>query len=179
MDSKVVVALVSVSLGWTLSQLTEFLREKRKTKKIREAFDAELEDMAIKLENAVKKCTDYRDNLTSENSSLYVAPQPIKTIIFENYFHEVYTLFSKYERNSLTTLYGHVDHLNKRLESMDGTNTVEDFANLYSSILWAQACIHQFQVDRNVHISEVTTEVERVNLELMQYWNTLERKLSC
>ncbi|MDG3088469.1 hypothetical protein P7F88_21350 [Vibrio hannami] len=164
----VIVALVSVCLGWLLSQGTELVKSRRKVARIKKAILAELCDIKKYSDIAIEQCCEFRDSLGSNKYGVIV-PQPIKSVIFDEHYVSVYADFSSEERFALGIVYGHVENFNSILPKITEDNVITCFGDLYSASLWLQASINQFQLHPKVHISLDESEVTRINSELGKY----------
>ncbi|HCH2593799.1 TPA: hypothetical protein NKS49_004682 [Vibrio parahaemolyticus] len=164
----VIVALVSVCLGWLLSQGTELVKSRRKVARVKKAILAELCDIKKYSDIAIDQCCEFRDSLGSKKYGVIV-PQPIKSVVFDTHYVSVYADFSTEERFALGLIYGHVENFNSILPQITAENVITCFGDLYSASLWLQACINQFQSNPKAQIAEAPHEVTRINSELGKY----------
>jgi len=174
-DSKLVIAMVSISVGWLLAQLTEVWKSIYKTRKLKSALKAELSDILRKANGAKKYCLEFRDG-AKESTNGPITPQPIKTLIFDKFYHEMYTKFKPEERDAISTTYGHIENLNKLISEYKFENRFESYANMYSSTLWAIAWV-EAQLE-NSSTSLRKEKVQEVNEHIRQYAEEMERLFS-
>ncbi|MFC1507833.1 hypothetical protein ACFL5R_01175 [Pseudomonadota bacterium] len=172
MEEKVVVALTSVAVGWFLSQATEFVKSRKESNKIKRALMAELSDAMRCSGVAIETCEEFKDQLRSATYGVIV-PQPIRTHVFDKYYPEIYSEFNPQERFALQAIYNHIDNFNSTLPKISESNVITCFGDLFSSVLWLQASINQYQKDPKVLISEIVEEVDRVNTELNTYMGAI------
>ncbi|EOW9210751.1 hypothetical protein ACN25T_003537, partial [Vibrio cholerae] len=59
------------------------------------------------------------------------------------------------------------------LSSVSQETARNAFGDMYSALLWLQACINQYENDPTKQISDDIAEVERVNNELFNYLKSL------
>ena len=173
MDSKLAIALISVSVGWILSQATEVIKSHSKKRKLKKALFIEFTDLARGTEIVLELCHDFRDNSNGDKVRGVEVPQPIKTLVFDNYYHEIYAEFSEIERLSIKLIYGHVANFNDLLNKISQENLKYVFIDIYSATLWLQASINQYKLSSAILISEDTKEVERVNCAVQKFANEL------
>ncbi|EGZ6883245.1 hypothetical protein NM092_003674 [Vibrio cholerae] len=172
MEENVIVALISVGIGWLLAQLTDAIKKTHQQRAIKRALRAELSDIKRGAEAAIDLCINFKKHVNQIQYGV-IAPHSIKTHVFNNFYHTIYADFDQNERYAIATIYGHVEFFNIALSSVSQETARNAFGDMYSALLWLQACINQYENDPTKQISDDIAEVERVNNELFNYLKSL------
>lgn len=110
------VALISLCLGWGLAQLTEFIKNKSKIKKLKKAVSTELSDLEILLTE--RKSTAKNSALQYGQNGNYSCSlgAPISSPVLDAYYHEVAESFTDEQRYNIRVFRDHVRAYNSIVE---------------------------------------------------------------
>ncbi|EJG1189257.1 hypothetical protein ACEV8A_24815 [Vibrio parahaemolyticus] len=168
MEENVIVALISVGIGWLLAQLTDAIKKVHQQRTLKRALKAELSDIKRNADVAIELCVNFRENVSNTQYGV-ITPHSIKTHVFDNFYPTIYADFDPEERYAIAKIYGHVEFFNNALSSICQENVRNSFGDMFSALLWLQACINQYENDPKKQISDDNVEVERVNKEVLGY----------
>ncbi|MFP2769377.1 hypothetical protein [Oceanisphaera sp. KMM 10153] len=117
MDVKIVSALIGVSLGWLLSQLTDLTKDKRRKRKVVESIYTELSDVNAWLVRMLHQ-TKYSLQLIVLSQEVTSVPGRIHTFIFDEHFHEICMDLSRSARIGLTDTYDSIKTINELINQL-------------------------------------------------------------
>ncbi|MBE4368139.1 hypothetical protein [Vibrio parahaemolyticus] len=172
MEENVIVALISVGIGWALAQLSDIIKKANQQRSLKRALRAELSDIKRNVDVAVELCVNFRENVNNTQYGV-ITPHSIKTHVFDNFYPTIYADFNADERYAIAKIYGHVEYFNNALSSITQENVRNAFGDMYSALLWLQACIIQYENDPKKQVSDNDVEVKRVNDKLFNYLKSI------
>jgi hypothetical protein len=117
MDSKVLISLVSVALGWLLAQGTAIAKDWWAARKLRQGLLTELEDIQDQLRRVI--------HIHSRQLQVFAlqgieptASLPIQNMFFKQYYKEAFSHLKREQRLSYQLIHASLDHLNKKNEDL-------------------------------------------------------------
>lgn len=144
MGSDVIIALISVGLGWGLSQLTEVIKSNSKKKELKLALISEIKDISFFLDKSSFYCDEFVDELNRGESIFRLTPAKVKTLVYDNYYHEIYISYNQIERINISLIYSKVDEFNKAIENYNPNNCKREYVNIYRLILTIKEMTNHF-----------------------------------
>lgn len=113
---KAYISLISVCIGWSLSQLTDFFKNKRKKSKIENAVKSEISDVAVIIFDA--RNSALKSAITYGKKRIYAfnLSAKIDLPITEKYYTEIFSLFNECQRQNYRMLIKHLSMYNKAFE---------------------------------------------------------------
>jgi hypothetical protein len=113
MDTKVLISLVSVALGWALAQGTALAKDWLAARKLRAGLLTELEDIQAQLERVLMIHMRHLQIVTLKgmepSSSL-----PVHNMFFRQYFKEAFSFLNREQRLSYQLIHTSLENLNKK-----------------------------------------------------------------
>ncbi|ENM6584131.1 hypothetical protein D5E87_17800 [Vibrio parahaemolyticus] len=168
MNDKVIVALISVGVGWCLSQFTEIVRSKIRSRKLKSALGAELEDISFKLSKSREYCESFAKSLL-EGESFNFIPLKIKTLVHDKYYAELYASYNQPERIALSAIYGQLEHFNSLIDDFDPNHVEQQYMQMFQVIILTLGSIEQFFEDPNKQLGDVEGKMQKINNEIENY----------
>lgn len=168
MDNKVIVALVSVGVGWCLSQFTEIVKSQVKNRKLKNVLRRELDDILFKLIKSREYCVNFAQALNAGNSFNFI-PLKVKTLVHDNYYPEIYASYKQPERIALSAIYGQLEQLNNLLDNFSPKDAKQHYIQIFQVIEITQGSIEQFFKDPSKELSENKEKMSAINSEIENY----------
>ena len=113
MDSKVLISLISVAIGWVLAQGTSLARYWWAARKLRAGLLTELEDIQDQLQRVVmihaRQVQIYAIKCMEPTAAL-----PIQNMFFEQYFKEAFSYLNREQRISYQLIHASLKNLNAK-----------------------------------------------------------------
>ena len=102
------VALIALSVGWALSQLTEVIKSKCRINRLKLAISTELKDLEVLLSERMS--TAKGASLKYGHDGYYVCSlgAPVSTPVLDAYYYEVAENFSEEQRYNIRVLRDHI-----------------------------------------------------------------------
>jgi hypothetical protein len=168
MDNKVIVALVSVGVGWCLSQLTEIVKSKVKNRQLKNVLRRELDDILFKLIKSREYCVNFSKALNAGNNFDFI-PLKVKTLVYDNYYPEIYASYKQPERIALSAIYGQLEQLNNLLDNFSPKYAKQHYIQIFQVVVIAQGSIKQFFKDPSKELDENKEKITAINSEIENY----------
>ncbi|HAS6355107.1 TPA: hypothetical protein ACGVB5_004693 [Vibrio vulnificus] len=102
------VALIALILGWGLSQLTEYVKSKQKTKKLKSAIELELRDLEELLKQRENTAKSSALNYGHNHNYAFSLGAPISTPVLDAFYAEVAASFTNEQRYNIRVFRDHV-----------------------------------------------------------------------
>ncbi|HHX8497207.1 hypothetical protein [Vibrio diabolicus] len=102
------VALIALIVGWGLSQLTEYIKAKQKTKKLKSAIELELKDLEELLKQREKTAKSSALNYGHNNNYMCSLGAPISTPVLDAFYSEVAASFTHEQRYNIRVFRDHI-----------------------------------------------------------------------
>ena len=130
MDEKILIALVSVAVGWILAQGTALAKNWWAARNLTGGLITELEDIYKQLDRVV--LITHREMQICANEGIGTgASLPIHNTFFRQYFKEAFSHLNREQRISYQLIHSTLDALNKRNEALE--KILDDFHKEYAS----------------------------------------------
>ncbi len=117
MDSKVLIALISVALGWLLAQGTAVAKDWWAARKLRVGLLTELQDIQDQLQG-VLLIHNRQLQVYSLKGLEPTASLPVQNMFFKQYFKEAFSHLNREQRISYQLIHASLDNLNKKNEEL-------------------------------------------------------------
>ncbi|MGH8830459.1 MAG: hypothetical protein ACREXV_05130 [Polaromonas sp.] len=117
MDSKVLISLVSVALGWMLAQGTALAKEWWAARKLRSGLVTELEDIQDQLQRVILIHSRHLQIFALKGMEPASA-LPIQNMFFKQYFKEAFSRLNREQRISYQLIHASLENLNKKNEDL-------------------------------------------------------------
>ncbi|HDZ9391814.1 TPA: hypothetical protein RUZ63_003028 [Vibrio cholerae] len=102
------VALIALVVGWGLSQLTEYVKAKRKIKKLKSAIELELQDLEELLEQREKTAKSSALSYGHNNKYTCSLGVPISTPVLDAFYSDVAASFTPEQRYNIRVFRDHI-----------------------------------------------------------------------
>lgn len=168
MDNKVIVALVSVGVGWCLSQFTEIVKSKVKNRKLKNVLKRELDDISFKLIKSREYCLSFSKALNTGDNFDFI-PLKVQTLVYDNYYPEIYASYKQPERIALSAIYGQLEQFNSLLENFSLKNSKQHYIQIFQTVEITQGSIEQFFKDPSKELDQNKEKMSAINSEIERY----------
>jgi hypothetical protein len=149
------ISLVSVCIGWSLSQLTELIKNKLKKSKIKNAVKCEIKDIGSIISGARNSALKAAKSYGKNGNFGFSLAGHIELPITEKYYTEIFALFNESQRKNYRMLLKHLDLYNQTVDSFnkerDGKFTqdliIHKLFNAYKNLAFACVFINSLTND--------------------------------
>jgi hypothetical protein len=115
MDEKVLIALISASVGWALAQGTALAKERWNIWKLKKGLFYELQDIKDQMQRVVMLYARQLQ-IYALNGMEPAAALPIHNFFFKHYYKDVLSSLNREQRISYQLIHATLDGLNKKSE---------------------------------------------------------------
>ncbi|WP_318461520.1 hypothetical protein [Photobacterium leiognathi] len=115
------VALIALFVGWVLSQLTEYIKGKRKTTKLKSAIELELNDLEELLKQREKTAKSSALKYGHNGNYAFSIGAPISTPVLDAYYSEVAASFTSEQRYNIRVFRDHIRSYNSIIKWLEET----------------------------------------------------------
>jgi hypothetical protein len=118
MDEKVLLALISVFVGWLLAQLSGIVKDRLTRRRIRKCLLEELQELQIELNHTLLKYARQLQVHALQGIDNNV-PLPLSNHIFRNYYKDAVLSFSQTQRMSYQLIHSQLEQLNAGIRNQE------------------------------------------------------------
>ncbi len=113
---KAYISLVSVCVGWLLSQLTEYIKNKAKKDKLKKAVKSEIADITSIIFTARNKSLKNSISYGHNGCYTFSLSSQMQLPITEKYYTEIFSLFTDTQRQNYRMLMQHLNFYNQAVK---------------------------------------------------------------
>ncbi|MDD5389958.1 MAG: hypothetical protein PHD37_11460 [Gallionellaceae bacterium] len=117
MEEKVVISLISVTVGWLLAQGTAFFKDLWTARKLRAGLLTELEDIQNQLQRVVM-IHNRQLQIFALKGMEPTAALPVQNMFFRQYFKEAFSHLNRSQRISYQLIHANLENLNKKNDDL-------------------------------------------------------------
>ena len=133
--TRIEVSIISLIVGWAITQITEFFKTKRSLSKIQDAVIDELNDVMSLLREDSEKAFKASQEYSTSNST-YIIGFEISMPIFDKRYSEISHELNKEQRHAIRTFVNHTKHYNKKISEITSLKSGESSVLIIKSLLF-------------------------------------------
>jgi hypothetical protein len=158
MEEKVVISLISVTVGWLLAQGTAFFKDWWAARKLKAGLLTELEDIQDQLQRVVM-IHSRQLQIFALKGMEPTAALPVQNMFFKQYFKEAFSHLNRSQRISYQLIHASLENLNKKNEDLaefaeesykDLRTAPDDKKTLSTIEVWGERVIALYKTAMNV-----------------------------
>lgn len=159
MDEKVLVALISVAVGWVLAQATAFTKDWWTARKLRRGLLVELEDIQNQLDRVILIHTRHLQ-IFAVKGMAPASALPIQNMFFSQNFQDTFSHLNREQRISYQLIHASLQYLNKKNDDLalfaeesykELRMAPDDTKKLATIDVWGERVIAIYKTAKDIH----------------------------